>query len=118
MAEQPNETTRRPLPLNVRPLSKPPAPIPAPPPRVPLAIPAAPACLDEPARAVWMELAPSIAENWRPGYAAALELASVLLSRFRRDPDTFTPAKIAQLRAALGDLGLTPRAARLIDRER
>jgi hypothetical protein len=80
--------------------------------------PEAPISLDEAARMTWTELAPFLSAAWQPGYAAILEVAAVLLSRFRRDPDSFTPAKLAQLRAALGDLGLTPRASRLVDRAR
>ena len=83
--------------------------------RVPLGVGIAPPCLLKDERALWEELAASVAPgHLGPADRPLLELAVRLLAELRRDAATFNSSRLAQLRAALLNLGLAPIARQQI----
>lgn len=62
-------------------------------------------------RKAWREIAGRVPKNiLKRADEALLELAAAMMVRFRADPLGQSPAFLAQYRAALGELGLTPSA--------
>lgn len=91
-------------------------------PTSPYALGAPPAHLSDEARAVWMELEAYALEGVLKGSdRIVLEVASVLVAQFRKDPVEFAAAKMTHMIGVLARLGLSPadrQRLNMPDRER
>lgn len=76
--------------------------------------PAAPAWLAPDAKAQWDDLVPLLTMGWQQVFADTLGMYCTLVAQFKKDPEGFGVARMAQLRGLAADLALTPRAQRLV----
>lgn len=72
-----------------------------------------PTRLNPTAREAWLELEAASPYALTIQNSAILEIAASLLGMFRESPTEFSPARLAQLRLSLKDLGLSPKELKI-----